>query len=265
MQNFQKRVNLPMISQSKATSKIGSDLLIGALGMLGGSLVVLAGFWLWQNYQADPAHSLLAMFSSNLVEYLPSSWRVLVSQEARRMGLPLIGQTPAFWYMARSGGIVGYLLLWLSVLWGLVLSTRVTAQWLPAPLVYGLHEFLSLGAVVFSTLHAAILLGDRYINFDILHLVIPFTAPYEPIWTGLGTVAFYLIAVLTGSFYIRRQIGHKMWRVLHYLTFAAFALVLAHGLLAGTDSRLGEVQLMYLFTGISVLFLTYYRLLTIKI
>jgi predicted ferric reductase len=145
-----------------------------------------------------------------------------------------------------------------------VLSTKVTAKWLPAPLVYGLHEFLSLGAVLFSTLHAAMLLGDRYINFDILHLIIPFTAPYEPIWTGLGTVAFYLIAVLTGSFYIRGQIGHKTWRVLHYLTFAAYALALVHGLLAGTDSGLGGVKLVYLLTGISVLFLTYYRLLTIK-
>lgn len=180
------------------------------------------------------------------------------------MGLPLTGQTSAYWYMARSGGIVAYLLMWLSVVWGLTLSTKISDGLVPAPIAYGLHEFLSILAVLFAALHAIVLLGDEYIDFNVFHLTIPFIAPYEPLWTGLGTLSLYLSAALTGSFYVRKQIGQKRWRALHYFTFVAYLLILAHGLMAGTDSKLGLMRLMYLSTGLSVLFLIYYRLFTLK-
>jgi DMSO/TMAO reductase YedYZ heme-binding membrane subunit len=97
------------------------------------------------------------------------------------------------------------------------------------------------------------------------HLVIPFSAPYEPFWTGLGTLGLYLTTLLTGSFYIRRQIGQKAWRALHYLTFGAYGLVLMHGLMAGSDTKLVPIQIMYLATGSIVLFLIYFRLFTLKV
>jgi predicted ferric reductase len=177
------------------------------------------------------------------------------------MGLPLTGGTKAYWYMARAGGIVSYLLLWLSVIWGLVLSTKIMHNLVPAPLAYGLHEFLSLATMLFVMAHAVVLLGDNYIGFNLFHLTVPFLAPYEPLWTGLGTLGFYLATVLTGSFYIRQQIGQRVWRILHYLTFVAYILALVHGVMAGTDSGLKLMKLLYLTTGGSVLFLIYYRLL----
>lgn len=167
--------------------------------------------------------------------------------------------------MARAGGLVGYLLLWLSVVWGLVISTKITEGLVSASLAYGLHEFLSLGTILFTAGHALVLLGDRYIGFNIFHLAVPFLAPYEPLWTGLGTIGLYLSAALTGSFYLRKQLGQKVWRAFHYLAFVAYILALVHGLMAGSDSGLGIVQGMYLATGGSVLFLVYYRLFTLKV
>jgi DMSO/TMAO reductase YedYZ heme-binding membrane subunit len=70
---------------------------------------------------------------------------------------------------------------------------------------------------------------------------------------------------MTTSFYVRKQIGQKVWRKLHYFTFLAFGLVLVHGLMAGTDTPLPIIRLMYLGTGAGVLFLTYYRLFTLKV
>ncbi len=104
----------------------------------------------------------------------------------------------------------------------------------------------------------------RYIGFNIFHLAVPFLAPYEPLWTGLGTLGLYLSAALTGSFYLRKQLGQKVWRALHYFTFVAYGLVLVHGIMAGSDSGVRMVQGMYLLTGCSVLFLVYYRLFTLK-
>ncbi|NJN98389.1 MAG: hypothetical protein HC875_32010 [Anaerolineales bacterium] len=228
-------------------------------------MIALLGVWLWLDYRSDPSHSLLALLSLSLAGWLPAGWRSWLGQEAQVLGLPLSADTKAYWYMARAGGLLGYLLLWLSVVWGLVLSTKITDRLISPVLAYGLHEFLSIGTILFSTLHALILLGDRYIGFNIFHLAVPFLAPYEPLWTGLGTLGLYLSAALTGSFYLRKQMGQKAWRALHYLTFVAYSLALGHGIMAGSDSGLGLVQGMYLVTGGSVLFLVYYRLFTLKV
>lgn len=256
-----------MINQLKVSipsNKIFSDLLLIGLGVLVGGIVALLGLWLWSSYRGGSLTGLTAILSVNLAEWLPLSWRTVLGEEARLLGFPLSAQTKAFWYMARAGGIVAYLLLWFSVVWGLALSTKIMDGLVPAPIAYGLHEFLSLGTIFFAVGHALVLLGDSYIGFSIFHLAIPFIAPYRPLWTGLGTVGLYLCAVLTGSFYIRKQIGQKVWRTLHYLTFGAYLLVLAHGFMAGTDSGLSLTKLMYFTTGFSVLCLIWYRLFTLN-
>ncbi|MEW5959360.1 MAG: ferric reductase-like transmembrane domain-containing protein [Chloroflexota bacterium] len=258
-----------MVTPSKLSTpselKTVMDIFMVGLGVFVGGLAALLAMWLWFDYRLDPGHSLMVRLGANLVAVLPAWLHGSLAAEAQVMGLPLTGHTPAFWYMARSGGIVAYLLLWLSMVWGLTLSTKITDGLVPAAIAYGLHEFLSLGAVLFAVLHAVVLLGDDYIKFNLFHLAVPFIAPYRPFWTGLGTLGLYLIAALTGSFYIRKQIGQKLWRSLHYLTFAGYLLALVHGLLAGSDSSLAGLKLMYLVTGFSVLFLIYYRLFTLKV
>lgn len=256
-----------MIMQEKTTQpdlQAVIDLILVSAGIFFGAIVATASLWLWFNYQADPAHSYLAALSANVVAALPAGLRQSLGLQANLMGLPFAAETSAYWYMARAGGVVAYLLFWLSTVWGLTLSTKVTNGFVPAPLAYGLHEFLSILGVVFAAVHAVVLLGDHYINFNLLHLLVPFVAPYKPVATGLGTVGLYLAIAMTGSFYIRKQIGQKTWRKLHYLTFVAYILTIVHGLTAGTDSALGLMKVMYAGTGFSVLFLIYYRLITLK-
>src|SRR5262245_48877721 len=149
-------INQPKISIQ--SNKTLFDMLMVGLGVFFGGIVSLLGLWLWLNYRSDPTHSLLAISSTHLVAWLPSFWRVPLGHEAQLLGLPLGRETKAYWYMARAGGMVGYLLLWLAVVWGLTLSTKITHRLVPAAIAYGLHEFLSLGTVLFSTLHSVILL-----------------------------------------------------------------------------------------------------------
>ncbi len=240
------------------------DLFFIGTGLTVGGVVALVGLWLWLDYQADPAHSLLTGAGHTIVTALPQPLHAFLQNEARLMGLPLTGETSAFWYMARSGGIVAYVMLWLSTVWGLGLSTKVIKGWLSPALAFGLHEFLSISTLIFTAIHGLVLLGDAYIEFNLLHLLIPFIGPYEPLWTGLGIITFYLGLTVTASFYSRKLIGQSMWRLLHYLTFPAYLLALLHGVMVGTDSsRLGMMAL-YAGTGLSVLFLVYYRLFTLR-
>jgi DMSO/TMAO reductase YedYZ heme-binding membrane subunit len=80
----------------------------------------------------------------------------------------------------------------------------------------------------------------------------------------LGTLAFYLGTALAASFYLRRWIGRRTWRLLHYATYLVFGLALAHGVRAGTDSNLDAVRWMYVSTGAVLLFVTLVRVLTMR-
>ncbi|MCG3211681.1 MAG: hypothetical protein FOGNACKC_05327 [Anaerolineae bacterium] len=249
-----------MVSQSKSTAhsdlRTILDVLLVSLGMVGGAVAAVAGLWLWFDYQASPDNSFLALFSGWLVSLLPVTAQSYLTRQTQVMGLPLTAHTSAYWYMARAGGITAYLLLWASTVWGLLLSTKVAPKRVPPSLAYGIHEYLSILTVLFAVLHATVLLGDSYINFNVFHLAVPFIAPYEPLWTGLGTIGLYLTVALVASFYLRKHIGQRAWRMFHYLTFGAYLLALLHGIKAGSDSDLLVSMLLYWVTGFSVLFLT---------
>jgi predicted ferric reductase len=175
----------------------------------------------------------------------------------------LLGPTPtAFWYLARASGLVAYGLLWASMVLGLSLTSRTARIWPGGPAAFDLHQHTSLMGLAFALFHGLILAGDRYINYSLRQLIVPFaSAGYRPLWVGLGQVAFYLLAVVGLSFYARRSIGNRLWRSIHYLSFGVFALALIHGLMSGTDTAAPLASTLYWASGGSLLFLTCYRVL----
>ena len=170
-----------------------------------------------------------------------------------------------YWDLSRSSGVVAYLLTWFSVVLGLMITNKFARLWPGGPAATDLHEFASLLSLAFAVFHIFILLGDRYIGYNILQLLIPFASfNYQPFWVGLGQIAFYLSIPLTFSFYVRKWIGYTAWRWIHFGTFILFALITVHGLLAGSDTLTPFMLVVYGFTGLSVLFLTFYRVLTLQ-
>ena len=143
---------------------------------------------------------------------------------------------PTFWILARSSGLLAYALLTSSVLAGLVLKSRPFGAALKAATVADLHRFLAmlgLGAVL---AHASALVLDSTVHIGIGSLLVPGLAPYRPLWTGLGVLAAELMVVVYASFSLRKRIGARNWRRLHWATYLIFALATVHGLTAGTDS-----------------------------
>lgn len=175
----------------------------------------------------------------------------------------VVGAQPkVFWYLSRSSAVAAYGLLWLSMVFGLVLTNRLARLWPGGPTAFDLHQYTSLLGTGLALFHALILIGDGYLQYSLGQLLVPFaSAPYRPLWVGLGQVAFYGLGLVSLSFYARQPLGKTTWRVIHAASFALFGLALLHGLLAGTDSGAGLMLLMYWVTGGSVLFLTLYRAL----
>jgi hypothetical protein len=144
----------------------------------------------------------------------------------------------AYWFVSRSSGVLAYLLLTGGVLWGLVQSGSILRLAIPPTLALGLHSFLNWGALVMSALHGLILLGDNYIKMSLGDIVFPFVGPYKPFVVGLGVLGFYLMFLLSSSFYARKWLGQRTFRALHYGSYPTFLLVTWHSLGASTDSGL---------------------------
>jgi predicted ferric reductase len=174
----------------------------------------------------------------------------------------LMGSSPkAYWYLSRGTAFVALGLLWLSMLLGLGITNKMARLWPGAPAAFAIHEYVSLLGLAFALFHALTLLGDRFINFDLAQILIPFAAEsYRPLWVGLGQVGFYTWAIVALSFYVRQRIGHKSWRLIHYASFIMFLMALGHGLTSGTDTPTAWAQGIYWLLGGSTLFLSFYRI-----
>lgn len=166
-----------------------------------------------------------------------------------------------WWYVTRSAGLIGYFLLWLSTAWGLAVSSKIFDPLLHRAYTYDFHQFLSLLAIGFVLLHIIVLLLDRYLPFTVTQVLVPFTAPYRPVWVGLGVIGFYLTLLVTVTFYIRRTIGMQAFRWIHTLSLVSYAGATLHGFFAGTDSALLPMRVIYEASGLTIVFLTSYWLI----
>lgn len=176
-----------------------------------------------------------------------------------------LGAAPAadsrvYWYMARSAGIVAYLLLWGSVAGGIMVGNKMLNGLVKPPVVYEVHKTLSILALIVGMFHGFILLGDSYLNFSVLDLVIPFRSSYQPFGVGLGILGLYLTAILVGSFYLKKRIGQRAWRLLHFTSFGVWIMTSLHGIMAGTDTQSIVMKMMYAVAVVSVGYLLTYRI-----
>jgi sulfoxide reductase heme-binding subunit YedZ len=207
---------------------------VGILACAAGALIAL--FFL-----ATPLHSVLTRAATDLFA---------------------LGTVQTLWYVTRAAGLMAYLLLWFSTAWGLAVSSKIFDPWLNRFFTFDFHQFLSLLSIGFIILHVGVLLADHYLPFTLVNVLVPFTAPYRPVWVGVGIISFYLTILVSATFYMKSRISRQRFRTIHYLSYLAFAGAAVHGLFAGTDSPLLSTQIMYAVTTLSVVFLTAYRILT---
>ena len=174
--------------------------------------------------------------------------------------LPSILPLQLAWQFSRATAVISYVMLTASMIWGLILSTKISKAITPAPAVLAIHNALSWAALGLGVLHPLSLLFDNYFTYNIFHLLIPFIGPYRPLWVGLGVIALYGLLLINLSFKWKKKMGHKAWKAIHMLTFPTYVLVTIHGFMAGTDSPL--IGAMYGLSAVAVLFLINYRFLS---
>jgi sulfoxide reductase heme-binding subunit YedZ len=139
-----------------------------------------------------------------------------------------------FWITSRAAGIAALLLASMSICIGLLMgSGMVKRRRLELRVT---HEALSLATLAALLAHGLTLIGDGYLHPSLGDVAIPFLSGYRTLWTSMGIVAFWMLAILGLSYYARARIGVQRWRTLHRFTALAWALGLAHSLGEGTDA-----------------------------
>jgi len=176
----------------------------------------------------------------------------------------LTGSNPkAYWYLSRGAGFVALGLLWVSMMLGIGITNKLARLWPGIPPTMAIHEYTGLLGLFFAGFHALVLLGDKYSQYRLVQLLMPFgSLQYRPKWVALGQLGFYAWFIIAITFYIRRAIGRKTWRVIHYASFICYLGALIHGLMSGTDTAAIWAQDFYWITGGTLLFLLVYRILT---
>ena len=168
---------------------------------------------------------------------------------------------PTFWLLARASGLTAYVLLTASILAGLVVKSKPFGKAVKPATTVDLHKILALLGLSMLALHGVALVLDETIEIGIGALVVPGLAPYRPLWTAMGVLAGELMLLVYVSFPLKKRIGHKNWRRLHWATYATFLMGTAHGVMAGSDSGQPWAIALYLAAVGAVAFATAWRAL----
>jgi predicted ferric reductase len=166
------------------------------------------------------------------------------------------------WVATRVIAFLSYFAITGSVVYGLLLSTKLLDAIAHRPVSFALHQDLAAIGLGLAGVHAALLGLDAAVPFSLEDMLVPFVAPYRPLWVGVGQVTLYIVGVVIASFYLRRRIGQRTWRLLHYLTFLSFVGATAHGIMSGSDSGTAWAWWSYVGATTLVVFLTGYRIVT---
>lgn len=138
--------------------------------------------------------------------------------------------------MTRGAGAVTLILLSVVVILGILSTFRVQSDRWPRFLTTGLHRNLALMTLVFLALHIVTAVVDPYTNLGWAAAFIPFSSYYRTLWLGLGVISFELLLAIIATSLVRGFIGHRAWRLVHWLTYAAWPVGVAHGMGTGTDT-----------------------------
>lgn len=161
-------------------------------------------------------------------------------------------ERPVYAQLSRASGLASYCLLSIAMLLGLLQSTRLARKWPGVLEAFELHRYISLLSLCFSVFHALVLAGDPRVSGRPALLFLPFAMLQAFPWSWWGQFALYGLVLASLSFYLRRHLGKKVWRVVHGLSICFYVMALVHSVGAGASSTSALLSGFYWVTGGSV-------------
>jgi sulfoxide reductase heme-binding subunit YedZ len=156
-----------------------------------------------------------------------------------------VSSNAALWYSTRASGIAAFVILTVVVCIGMSMGGKAQSRKWPKFSVEDIHRFggLLVGALI--GIHVATIALDSFLPFSVVNLLVPFTATYRPLWTGLGIAGAELLLALAVTNHYRKRLPYSFWRKAHYLNFAVWTLATLHGVMSGTDRSVWWLAMIY--------------------
>jgi sulfoxide reductase heme-binding subunit YedZ len=145
----------------------------------------------------------------------------------------------ALWYLTRGTGTVTLILLTLSMVLGIVDVQRWRSERWPRFVVDALHRRVSLLVLAVLAVHVVTSVLDGFAPISLLDAVIPFGGSYRPLWLGLGALSLDVLVAVAVTSVLRKRVGQRAWRIVHWTAYACWPLAIVHGLGTGTDTPIG--------------------------
>jgi predicted ferric reductase len=142
--------------------------------------------------------------------------------------------------LSSDAGLVAMVLLTVNILLGLLLSARYNTvrSWphrrLPIFDIHNWTAYIALGLIV---LHPVLLLLSDTAHFRVLDVLFPIHSPHQTLFNNFGALAFYCVLFVVVTSYVRSRLGSRLWKKLHYVSYAAAALLFIHGVMIDPDLK----------------------------
>ena len=158
----------------------------------------------------------------------------------------------ALWALGRGTGITALAFMTVSTFLGIAARSGRPLLLLPRFAVADVHRFAALAGTVLVTLHITLLLFDPYAQLRLVDFVVPFLGAYRPLWLGMGTLALDLLAVIVVTSLLRHRLGLRVFRAVHWATYALWPIAMAHALGNGTDAAETWFRLFAVCCGLAI-------------
>jgi sulfoxide reductase heme-binding subunit YedZ len=95
-----------------------------------------------------------------------------------------------------------------------------------------LHNWTAYVALALALAHPLLLLADKSLRYRVVDVVLPVSAPHQPVWTVMGSLALYavVVVVITTQKAVKRRLGFRAWKNIHLISYGTALLFVVHGI-----------------------------------
>lgn len=143
----------------------------------------------------------------------------------------------SYWWpflMGETLGVAALIWTYLSVLIGLVFSSTTPRLGLSRKRLIAFHRYVSLTGLALIAAHVVFVavgsmngaMTARATNWSAA--LLPFQTAWNAQFYNVGVFALYLAVLLGPTYYLRRWIGDRAWRIIHRASLAVYVLSVWH-------------------------------------
>ena len=148
------------------------------------------------------------------------------------------------WYVSRASGLTLLILFSAVIVLGVASRLGSAPRRWPRLVFPEVHRTLALFSVAFLALHVLTAILDPFVTIGWAATVLPFASGYRTLAIGLGTLAVNLGGAVIITSLVRRRLGFRAWRAVHWLAYLAWPVAFVHSLTAGNDLGIWWVALI---------------------